>query len=388
MKNTLSNTPTKIFKSVCTSNVYPRLPMALCLVLCTLGLGLSVNAGGTKHDHHHVRCTRRGHGGRSGHFASGMNLSGAIDGIHPGRQLCPARLSARSATGPLPSSTIRPRALVQHPVEPSGTARVRVVTPSTHLGRSPDSTPTIAPDVTASCVLLTAPSPRSMLRTRAQDRFPRAPSPQKFTPMGINPAGAITGFYVDANSVQHGFVRARSGKITEFDPTGSIFTNPNAIDAPGNITGFYFDANFVGHGFLRDPGGTITSFDAPGADHTAGSGNGTFGVGLTPNGEIEGVYVDVNGVLHGFVRSNQGTFTTFDAPGAGTGAGQGTLPESNNTPGAIAGNYIDGNGVNHGFLCVIRRTSACSMSGHGHRRRPGHHPLGQQQHRSDHRRGY
>src|SRR5437899_12963865 len=47
MKNTLSNTPTKIFKSVCTSNVYPRLPMALCLVLCTLGLGHSVNASGT-----------------------------------------------------------------------------------------------------------------------------------------------------------------------------------------------------------------------------------------------------------------------------------------------------------------------------------------------------
>src|SRR6202030_2946566 len=95
---------------------------------------------------------------------------------------------------------------------------------------------------------------------------------------------------------------------------------------------------------------TITSFDAPGADHTPGSGNGTFGVGLTPNAEIEGVDVDVNGVLHGFVRSTNGTFITYDAPGAGTGAGQGTLPESNNTPGAIAGNYIDGSNVNHGFL--------------------------------------
>src|SRR5437899_13072386 len=47
MKIILSNTPTQIFKSVCTSNVYPRLPMALCLVLCMLGLGLSVNASGT-----------------------------------------------------------------------------------------------------------------------------------------------------------------------------------------------------------------------------------------------------------------------------------------------------------------------------------------------------
>jgi len=118
----------------------------------------------------------------------------------------------------------------------------------------------------------------------------------------------------------------------------------------GAITGFYFDANFVGHGFLRTPDGTITSFDAPGADHTPGSGNGTFGVGLTPNGEIEGVDVDVNGVLHGFVRSTNGTFITYDAPGAGTGAGQGTLPESNNTPGAITGQFIDGNFVNHAFV--------------------------------------
>ena len=180
--------------------------------------------------------------------------------------------------------------------------------------------------------------------------FPEGTFPANITPMGINPAGAIIGFYVDANSVQHGFVRAPNGIITEFDPPGSIFTDPNAIDQTGAIAGFYYDANFVGHGFLRTPNGTITSFDAPGADHTPGSFNGTFGVGLTPNGEIEGVDVDVNGVLHGFVRSTNGTFITYDAPGAGTGAGQGTLPESNNTPGAITGQYIDGNFVNHAFV--------------------------------------
>jgi hypothetical protein len=180
--------------------------------------------------------------------------------------------------------------------------------------------------------------------------FPQGTFPSEFTPMGINGAEQITGFYVDANSVQHGFVRAQNGSITEFDPPGSILTNPNAIDAPGEITGFYFDANFVGHAFLRDQQGNFTTIDAPGADMTPGSGNGTFGVGLTPNGYVEGVYVDANGVLHGFVRSEQGTFSTFDVPGAGTGAGQGTLPESNNTQGTIAGNYLDGNGVDHGFL--------------------------------------
>src|SRR5207248_42224 len=252
-----------------------------------------------------------------------------------GSPTMPGRAFCALSTGPLPSSMIRPRALVQHPVEPSGTARVRVHTPSTHLGRSRGSTPTIAPDVTATCVLLTARSPRSMLRTRAQDLFPREPSPSNITPMGINPAGAIIGFYVDASSVQHGFVRAPNGIITEFDPNGSVFTDPNAINAVGAITGFYFDANFVGHGFLRATDGTITSFDAPGADHTPGSFNGTFGVGLTPNGGIEGVFVDVNGVLHGFVRSTEGT-----------------IPVDNNDPGAIAGEAIDGGTVIHGFLAT------------------------------------
>src|SRR5262249_32495347 len=91
----------------------------------------------------------------------------------------PGTDSCALPTGPLPSSTIRTRALVQHLAEPSGTARVRVLSPSTHLGRSRDFTPTIPADVTATCVLLTAHSPRSMRRTRAQVRFPRGPSPQK-----------------------------------------------------------------------------------------------------------------------------------------------------------------------------------------------------------------
>src|SRR6516162_5880621 len=90
----------------------------------------------------------------------------------PGTALC------GPPTGRLPFSMIPPRVLVQYPAETSGTARVRVLTPSTHLARSWDFSPTTAHDVTATCVLLTAPSPRSMLRTRARDLFPRGPSPQ------------------------------------------------------------------------------------------------------------------------------------------------------------------------------------------------------------------
>src|SRR6267378_1207251 len=96
----------------------------------------------------------------------------------PGTPTLRATAFCALLTGSLPSSTTRPRALVQHPVEPLGTAKVRVPTPSTYLGRSRDFTPTIAADVTATCVLLTARSRRSMLRTPVRDRFPRGLSPQ------------------------------------------------------------------------------------------------------------------------------------------------------------------------------------------------------------------
>src|SRR2546430_925587 len=81
MKNTLSNTPTKIFKSVCTSNVYPRLAMALCLVLCTLGLGLSANAGRTKTTITKFDVPGSGTAANQGTLALGINPVGTITGF-------------------------------------------------------------------------------------------------------------------------------------------------------------------------------------------------------------------------------------------------------------------------------------------------------------------
>src|ERR1700739_1248833 len=78
----------------------------------------------------------------------------------------------------LPSSTIRTRELVWHLVELLGTARALVLTRLTRPGRSWDFSPTIRPIVTVTLAPLTAPSPKSMLRTRAQGRFHRELFPQ------------------------------------------------------------------------------------------------------------------------------------------------------------------------------------------------------------------
>src|SRR5215471_8104761 len=344
-----TNTPTKFFESVTTSNVYRHLAMALCLVLCTLGLGVAANAGGTTTTITTFDAPGAGTGARQGTTAFGINPGGTITGFF--RDTNNARHGfVRTSDG----------AITVFDAPAAGTCSASCGTIGNGQGTrafaiNPSGEITgFYTDNSGSCHGYVRSPNGTFTQIDAPDAgtgpFPQGTFPSQITPMGINPQGVITGFYVDANSVQHGFVRDANGKITEFDATGSIFTNPNAIDAAGAITGFYFDANFVGHGFVRAIDGTITSFDAPGADMTPFIGNGTFGVGLTPTGEIEGVFVDVNGVLHGFVRSTQGTFITYDVPAAGTGAGQGTLPETNNTQGAITGQYIDGNFVNHGFL--------------------------------------
>ena len=59
-----------------------------------------------------------------------------------------------------------------------------------------------------------------------------------------------------------------AGTFTTFDPPGSTFTEPSGINPGGVITGGYIDASGMDHGFVRAHDGTITTFDVP---------NGIFG---------------------------------------------------------------------------------------------------------------
>jgi hypothetical protein len=156
--------------------------------------------------------------------------------------------------------------------------------------------------------------------------------------------------------VYHGYVRDRHGKTTPFDPLGSVgtFTNVSSsvINPEGAITGYYFDSNWVFHGFIRDPHGKIRTIDAPGAGADPGDGEGTFPMSINANGTIVGYFQDTNWLTHGFSRSPDGRFRTFDVPGAGTvvGSWQGTWPNDINPAGAITGFYADSNWVSHGFI--------------------------------------
>lgn len=176
-------------------------------------------------------------------------------------------------------------------------------------------------------------------------------------PTGINLLGTITGSVTDNGNGTHGFVRTPDGHFTDFDAPGANSvvgcTCPDGINDLGVVAGYYIDGYSVGHGFLRAPNGTIPTFDAPGAcssDVMACSGGGTYPVSINNLGLVTGYYIDATNLGHGFLRTPDGQFTSFEALGAGTEAGQGTYPGNINNLGVIAGTITDASFVSHGFV--------------------------------------
>lgn len=189
----------------------------------------------------------------------------------------------------------------------------------------------------------------------------------------INLWGAMVGNFLklsDPNSAAflhyHGFIRNPNGSITVFDPPGSTMTEippARAINDFGAVTGDYWVcsadlSSCTVHGFIRTANGSYSSFDAPGAGPDGYAGSGTYPQGINNLGEVTGYYGDANSVFHGFVRRANGQITTFDVPTKCTKtssppddcAFEGTFPAVVNVLGEIVGTYYGENGNPHGFL--------------------------------------
>jgi hypothetical protein len=164
----------------------------------------------------------------------------------------------------------------------------------------------------------------------------------------MNLQGMIAGYYVDAAYGSHAFVLTLDGHITEFDAPGGVGSTSlgwaQCISNKGAVTGTYADSNGVTYGFVRDPQGNITTFEVKAKGLT--SGQGTNGWGINSAGTVVGVFVDVNNIDHGLVRTADGKITVFDVPLA---VGN-TVAESIDEGGNVVGFYNDANGVHHGFL--------------------------------------
>ena len=178
---------------------------------------------------------------------------------------------------------------------------------------------------------------------------------QGITPLGINNFGVVTGYYTDANNVNHGFLRFPNGTFTTIDALGAgngayQGTTPYNINNLGAVAGIYVDPNGIGHGFLRSLDSKITAIDPP------GSLGGLYGTGaalVNDAGEIAGYYFDAStDESIGYLRSPHGSFTTFEAPQAGTdwGSQEGTGVESVNVAGAVTGYVVDSLQERHSFV--------------------------------------
>jgi uncharacterized membrane protein len=148
---------------------------------------------------------------------------------------------------------------------------------------------------------------------------------------------ATSGLVLSANANE------RKTAIITFDVPGAQGTFAYAISPQGAITGDYVDSGGVSHGFVRARDGTFITFDAPGAGTAPGQGTDAFSI--NPAGTITGYYNDANLLAHGFVRARNGAITAFDAPGASQ-----TFASNINPSGAIAGDYLDASNVYHGFV--------------------------------------
>ena len=139
---------------------------------------------------------------------------------------------------------------------------------------------------------------------------------------------------------------------------GGYGTEAIAICPTGQIAGFYAGYSNSVHAYVRATDGTITTFDGPGAGTGAGtiplptgSNPGTYAIAGDACGLVAGYVVDSRDVAHGYLRGVDGTLTMFDVPHAGTGPGQGTFAGNMSLSGeVIAGQYVDATGMNHGFL--------------------------------------
>lgn len=103
-------------------------------------------------------------------------------------------------------------------------------------------------------------------------------------------------------------VMAGKLKFINFDVAGALRgTYPTALNDNNIVVGYSEDNSFRISGFLRSQDGSLVSFDAPAAMQT-------YPISINANDEVAGYFVDGSYVTHGFIREPDGTVTVVDFP--------------------------------------------------------------------------
>jgi hypothetical protein len=161
--------------------------------------------------------------------------------------------------------------------------------------------------------------------------------------VAVNAAGAMTGW---TDEGEDGFLLQADGSSVTFQIAGATNgTYPTSINASGSITGFDYivlsESSVTKHGFLRTPDGTITTFDPPGSAMTVP-------LSINKSGAIVGYYSPSSffetQYFTGFLRLPDGRFLKINPPGALI-----SQCSAINDRGEIVGEFFDVNGW-HYFL--------------------------------------
>lgn len=157
---------------------------------------------------------------------------------------------------------------------------------------------------------------------------------------GLNSSGQIVGAFIDSKNQTHGYFRNSNGTFIQLDVPGSTgFTNVAGINADGQIAGTYFASGGSQQSYfwdVKNPSQYVA--------FTVSGSTATVATGINKSGEITGLYDDGAGT-HAFIRSPDGTISTFDFGGGNTVNG----PLLINTRGQITGGVFN-LGFNGGFL--------------------------------------
>jgi hypothetical protein len=146
------------------------------------------------------------------------------------------------------------------------------------------------------------------------------------------------------------FLKSDHGTLIEFDgpdasTSATLGTLAFANNDFGAVVGSWVDSKIIPHAFLRTPEGKFIGFDAPGADLNKGDNGGTVAYAINNLGVIAGQFEDTSFVFHAFIRYPNGFIYEFDDPNAGS------TPFAFPAQGTQAANiYVDSGGNEHGFI--------------------------------------
>jgi len=154
---------------------------------------------------------------------------------------------------------------------------------------------------------------------------------------GINDHGDSAGIAGRSDRHVYAFLRNASGATSKFLKKSGINSGGRINNADTVIGSIPSGNSFAG--FLRTEDGTITTFHAP------GDANGTAANSINDNGAITGTFGDSNNVAHGYIRAADGTITVVDVPNATF-----TTSVSINARGDITGTYGHATGAIGGFV--------------------------------------